>query len=97
MNPALFLAGFFAGILFMVFLRSTPRVASDKVVSATMEKVQGTYDYLITIKYESGKVNQYRGDCTVWHSYPDGRRCGTMTESWLCDIWQREKWKMEKT
>lgn len=91
-----FLLGVCTGVLLVLGLRFLlPLFKRDKVVSATMEEVEGTYEYLITIKRESGKVRQYRGGGTVWHAYPSGRRCEILMESWLCDIWQREKWKME--
>jgi hypothetical protein len=66
----------------------------DPVVSTSMDQA-GSHDHIITVRHESGKVRKYRGDCTVWRSYPEGKRQGTMTESWLCDIWKREKWKQE--
>ena len=40
-------------------------------------------------------VESYRGESTVWHHYPSGRRCGTFTEGFLCNLWQREVWKIE--
>lgn len=30
---------------------------------------------------------QYIGSCTVWHHYPQFRRCGIFTEAWLADVW----------
>lgn len=64
------------------------------------------YDYLITrwrIKkkywffgeYKEIK-QQFRGACTVWHHYPQGNRCSTYLESWLCDIWEKNRWKEEE-
>lgn len=55
--------------------------------NATIEKL-GDMDYRITM---GGR--KYRGDCTVWHSEPDGRRCGTFLEGDLNGIWQSQKWK----
>jgi len=74
---------------------------SDPVESISMMPVGGVAkpwgnEEIITIVYKSGLRKQYRGDCTVWHSYPEGERQSTSTESWLADIWQREKWKREK-
>ncbi len=58
-------------------------------------------DYKITrhriIKSIFGKnkniKQEFIGDCTVWHEYPSGKRCGTFLESWLCDIWKKEQWE----
>ncbi|UJW87930.1 hypothetical protein [Devosia sp. SL43] len=33
------------------------------------------------------------GNCTVWHSYPDGKRVPTGIELWFCDIWKSWKWR----
>lgn len=30
----------------------------------------------------------YIGSCTVWHTYPDFIRCGTLTEAVLADFWE---------
>jgi hypothetical protein len=46
-------------------------------------------DYIL--RFSDGSA--YRGDCTVWHTYPDGRRCWTMTESWLAEEWEKIRWK----
>jgi hypothetical protein len=39
-------------------------------------------------------VRRFVGSCTVWHQYPGFRRCSTMTEGSLADIWER--WKFER-
>ena len=39
---------------------------------------------------------QYRGNCTVWHEYPSGKRCGTLTECWLSDVWEKHQWTKEQ-
>jgi hypothetical protein len=38
---------------------------------------------------------RYRGSCTVWHAYPDGKRCTTEMELLLSDVWKREQWRDE--
>lgn len=58
---------------------------------AKMEKFDDV-DYIITLS--NGR--QYVGNSTVWHSYPDGERQSTFTESSLADIAEREKWKLEQ-
>ena len=44
-------------------------------------------DGVMTIQYESGRVDKYKGKWTIWHKLPNMKRCGTMKESWLCDLW----------
>jgi len=46
---------------------------------------------IMTLIYSNGKTEQYEGSCTVWHKLPSYKRCGTLTESWLCDLWQKYK------
>ena len=57
------------------------------------------YDYIMTVETKSlcGPPNtfQVRGSCTVWHYYPDGRRCSTLMEGSLCDLWRRLEWEEE--
>lgn len=45
------------------------------------------YDEEITIHYSDGTTSKYVGECTVWHSLPSYKRCGTMQESFLSDLW----------
>lgn len=37
---------------------------------------------------------EFVGNCTVWHSYPSGKRQPTHLELWFCDIWKRWKWQV---
>ena len=37
---------------------------------------------------------RYLGEGTVWHSYPDGTRCGPELESWLTD--QMVEWEIKE-
>lgn len=46
------------------------------------EYVQG----LLTITYNDNTVTQYKGDCTIWHTYPMMERCSTSVERRLCDM-----------
>ena len=61
----------------------------------------GNGDLLVSVKRKRfwlfGPENtyRYRGQCTVWHHYPAGVRCGTLTESWLSGIWKKAKWEKE--
>jgi len=96
-----FIIGVVLGVVLGIILSRLPLPSlGDKIEKITMKPVGGAKPWgnkeLITIRYKSGREEQYRGESSVWHSYPDGKRQGTMTESWLCDIWQREKWKREK-
>lgn len=45
------------------------------------------YDEEITIHYSDGTTSKYVGECTVWHKLPSYKRCGTMQESFLSDLW----------
>lgn len=38
------------------------------------------------------KIKHYRGNCTVWYHFPEGKRCSTLTESWLSNIWEKYRW-----
>lgn len=45
--------------------------------------------------YKTERI-RYVGSCTVWHEYHGGRRCGTLMESFLSDIWENEKRKLRR-
>jgi hypothetical protein len=47
-------------------------------------------ELLITL----GNGARYRGQTTVWHSYPNGERAPTQMEAYLSDVWTREQWKI---
>jgi hypothetical protein len=49
-------------------------------------KAEYTKD-IMTVTYNDNTVKQYKGDCTVWHTYPMMERCNTNSESKLSDIW----------
>lgn len=52
------------------------------------------HDVTITVRNDLGEQVSYRGDCTVWHRVPDGKRADTSTEEMLCDMWTAEwEWK----
>lgn len=40
-------------------------------------------------------TKRYRGGCTVWFSYPEGKRQGTGTEIWLSNIWEKSRWERD--
>lgn len=61
------------------------------------------HDWLITITSEKKRwpwstpvteEQSYRGNCTVWHEYPEGTSCGTSMCGELNDIWTRAKWAL---
>lgn len=90
---AYFLVGFALGIVcrpaFKLFVKpNTPIFSPPKLHS--WRRVGHDYELV----FDDG--NAYRGDCTVWHHYPSGERADTSTESWLCDVWQRIKWKEQE-
>jgi hypothetical protein len=68
---------------FEVLWRATRKPSAEKPVLESSEKRKHGY----ILRFSDGSA--YRGNCTVWHTYPDGRRCGTMTESWLADEWEK--------
>ena len=43
------------------------------------------------LKFSNG--TQYIGSCTVWYTYPEFRRCGTLTESWLSEVYTKIKFE----
>ena len=47
---------------------------------------------LCGVKPETERV-QFVGSCTVWRSYPDFKRQGTMMEAMLCDFWKMAEFK----
>ena len=78
----------------------------SKLYFESMEWEPATRDWIITFRKEPGWFGrkfgattrrlQYIGDCTVWYTFPDFHRCGILTESWLSDIWEREKYRKKK-
>jgi hypothetical protein len=66
----------------MSFLKKIIEFFHNPIVSADYK------DGVMTIEYENQKVEQYSGDCTVWYKMPYMKRCGTSTESWLCELWK---------
>jgi len=38
------------------------------------------------------KIKQYRGSCSIWHHFPEGKRCSTLTACWLSEIWTKYRW-----
>lgn len=54
----------------------------------------GQYDLLITIIRQNTE-EKFRGNCTVWHKYPDGQRCSISTEIFLTDLAVKYQWENE--
>ena len=53
------------------------------------------YDNILRFEYDDGTVEEYKGNCTVWHKQDKSgvwRRCDTFTESWLSDYWTTAKY-----
>ena len=76
-----------------------------------VQKVEGTRDEIIvTCEYkhvtnflrrlvglpEKVITKKYVGSCTVWHTFPEFRRCGTFKEGWLSEIWSEWRYKNRK-
>lgn len=50
-------------------------------------------DGVMIITYRDGKVEKYEGSATVWYELPLMKRCDSLTESMLCDLWKyNQKW-----
>ncbi len=43
---------------------------------------------VLTLTFSDGSEEQYKGDCTVWHKIPLMKRCSTLKECELVDIWK---------
>ncbi len=50
-------------------------------------------DYILEGTWESGECATFRGNTTVWLTYPDGVRCSTPVETLLADIYKRLEWE----
>jgi hypothetical protein len=77
----------FAMLLLFVLTRPRPRKEPLRV-----ERVEPGGDELVVTMSDGAR---YRGSCTVWHAYPDGKRCTTEMELLLSDVWKREQWRDE--
>lgn len=74
--------GWFIFIIWIVGCFLT--IPYNPVVMATYDKKKE----ILTLTFKSGVVNQYKGDCTVWHTYPMMKRCDTNMEIFLSEIWE---------
>lgn len=73
-----FTIGFLLAVLF-ILLRMVYR---HKIVFA-----EYNFDTeVMNVKRRDGKYYSYLGDCTIWRSLPNLKRCDTFTESELADI-----------
>ena len=69
----------------MMWLKKLFKRVTRKIVSSEY------VDEIMTISYDDGSRDKYIGSSTVWHKLPDFKRCGTMTESWLADLYTKHK------
>lgn len=58
-------------------------------------------DLIITLEWRTfwlrrRRTGRVRGECTVWNWYPSGRRCGTLLDGWLYEVWQKYVWEQEE-
>jgi len=66
---------------------------------ATCEFTGDFDEALITLNHRSwfgfGPITHgvYRGTCTVWRDAKTGKRCSTLLEARLSDIWTKARWK----
>jgi hypothetical protein len=57
-------------------------------------------DIKITVSFSKGnrsETNTYRGQCTVWHEYPSGKRASLEIEEVLSEYWVLIKWNEDKS
>lgn len=50
-----------------------------------------TYDHtkqIMIVTYSDNNIYSFKGSGTVWHTYPMMRRCGTVAEIELSEIWE---------
>ena len=45
-------------------------------------------DEIMTVTWDSGKVEKFMGECTVWHRLPNFKRASTSEEEYLSDLWE---------
>lgn len=43
---------------------------------------------VMTVTYSDSSTFQFKGDSTIWRTYPMMRRCSTIIQGELCDIQQ---------
>jgi hypothetical protein len=46
---------------------------------------------ILSVTWSSGETIQYKGECTVWHEMPMMKRCSTLMESLLSELWEYHK------
>ncbi len=54
------------------------------------------HDYILTGVTESGEVVRFRGNCTVWHTYPEAEWPGIFLSDWCYKIWTRHCYWRQK-
>lgn len=83
---------FFVGLLVGLLLGFWCGTRTDRprwAVEKTEWAVNGNGEVLVTLT----DGTQWRGSCTVWRRFPDGKRAATPLESFLCDVWTAKKWE----
>ena len=86
-------------VVFLGLVICLPLIIDGALKSTVPFKAKKAYD----ITYENGILSfktetrkraiqwKFRGDCTVWRWYTSNKRCTTMEEWELCQIWERAK------
>jgi hypothetical protein len=78
-------------IVMIAYLVGRAAEALPKLTVVEFEKLQG--DQAIVTLSDGRK---FRGSCTVWHSWPMGKRASTSIELICSDEWTRQMWELEK-
>lgn len=91
----LYVLCFLAGVVCVLGIQGLMAIGSSTLKFVRVDPTDGG-DYIMHFENEQGEKRAYRGNCTVWHTYPEGTRCGTSTEYKLSEIWTREvQWKKQ--
>lgn len=85
-----FVFGVWFGFIVLVELVKSRDDSRDPPEMKRIERRGNEYEIELT----DGRV--YRGDSTVWHSYPSGDRASTSMEAWLRDRWKAYRWQEPK-
>jgi hypothetical protein len=67
------------------------KLIKSSVPKFNNELDEATYDEneeVLTMTFKDGTIEKYKGSGTVWHEMPLMKRCGTLKEYDLCDIYK---------
>ena len=87
-------------IVFILFLFCIPILMEGAFKSSAPFSVEYAYDITYEDEILRFKTRDkygvcewaFRGSCTVWY-YMNGKRCGTLFEEKLSEIWEKVQWE----